>query len=79
MEKERTKFLSRVRCTDTCWIWKLSTDLQGYGVVMYENKTTRAMKVSWYLFRNEPIQKLVLTCKNPKCVNPDHINNIAQE
>ena len=59
-----------------CWVWtgNLVGSL-GYGGLRVGNKTPRAHRVSWELFRGPiPAGMHVLhKCDVPSCVNPDHL------
>lgn len=75
-------FMKRVRRrSDTgCWEWTLSLNNHGYGIVSVgDGKQRYAHRVA-YVAANGPIPKgleLDHLCRNPKCVNPDHLEAVT--
>lgn len=71
------RFWSRVRQTDTCWLWTGSTNRHGYGYVGVPGyrRPILAHRVAWELTNGLiPRGLLVLhRCDNPPCVRPDHL------
>jgi hypothetical protein len=76
------RFWSKVRKTDTCWLWTAQLNNKGYGRFFYYPKTTRrgsyglyAHRVSWNLAHGDiPAKMRVLhKCDTPACVRPDHL------
>lgn len=69
------RFWSHVNKTETCWIWTLSKDSDGYGHVGVNGKLRGAHKVSWeFAFGPIPDGLDVLhKCNNRPCVRPDHL------
>jgi hypothetical protein len=58
-----------------CWIWKLSTNEKGYGLVKIKRKLYKTHRLSWLIYRGEIPQGLCVlhTCDTPSCVNPNHL------
>ena len=71
------RFLSRVsmNAETGCWIWTGSLFHTGYGKFSLHNKTLRAHRVSYTLFKGDiPDGVLVLhTCDVRACVSPAHL------
>jgi hypothetical protein len=72
-------FWSRVKKTDTCWLWTGKSTKAGYGQLSRRisgvSTTYLAHRLSWEL-HNGPIPEGLLAlhkCDNPPCVNPDHL------
>ena len=68
------RFWSKVRKTDTCWLWTACM-IRGYGQVAWNGKPRRAPRVSWEI-HNGPVPAGLLVlhrCDTPACVNPAHL------
>lgn len=68
-----------------CWLWTGAKRDYGYGnFSILENgkfRCVRAYRVAWELTGHElPVKPYVLDhiCKNPPCVNPDHLRVVTQ-
>lgn len=69
-------FWTKVRKTETCWIWMGTLDKDGYGNYYTGNRPHRAPRISYALAHpnQEIVGKVVRhTCDNPACVNPAHL------
>lgn len=64
---------------DLCWNWKASKTKQGYGKLIYKNKTTiknlLAHRISYTIHHNEIPKHLIIChkCNNKLCCNPNHL------
>ena len=66
-----------------CWIWKSVTDKLGYGKFHIGGRRGRhygAYRVAYQLLRGQIPNGMVLDhlCRNPSCVNPDHLEVVTQ-
>ncbi len=63
-----------------CWLWTAPVDQHGYGKFWLNNKSKRAHRVSWELYRGTIPSGagyhgtcVLHKCDTPPCVNPDHL------
>lgn len=68
--------MSKVRKTDSCWLWTGAKSSTGYGNMMVKGKTKKPHRVAYELFIGKiPDDLFVMhSCDTPLCVNPDHLS-----
>lgn len=63
-----------------CWEWTACKSKQGYGKVGLAGKCFKAHRVAYHLLIGLPTHLVCdHLCRNPSCVNPDHIEVVANE
>lgn len=85
----KTRFISKIdfHSSDTgCWIWKGSFggfdahEKHAYGRFWFMEKNVMAHRFSYEFIGGKEIQKgnvIDHLCKNPRCVNPNHLESIT--
>ena len=77
--------LAKVNIVDGCWVWP-TTSKTGYASLYMgggrSNQITKdAHRVSYEIAKGSIPNKKVLDhlCRNPSCVNPDHLEVVTNE
>jgi hypothetical protein len=79
MEKDITRFLSKVNKTETCWLWTAGktggTRVDPYGYFWFNGSMVRAHRFSWLIHNGDfdQNQYVLHKCDIPACVNPEHL------
>lgn len=73
------RFIDKIQFTDTCWLWKASTNEKGYGQFRLDGVLWIAHRLSAYWFNMCFNFGLTVEheCRNVKCVNPDHLIQVT--
>ena len=62
-----------------CWEWNAFKHPQGYGRIWISGKLWLAHRASYVVFRNPDIKGVLdHLCRNPSCVNPEHLEDVSQ-
>lgn len=67
-----------------CWLWTAFLNPAGYGQIGVGGRAGRPMlahRVAWEMHRAPIPEGLVIDhlCRNPACINPDHLQPVAQK
>ena len=67
--------------SDGCWEWLGCKDGDGYGMFRFEGYMRRAHRWGYELLVSKVPEGLVLDhlCRNPSCVNPDHLEPVTNQ
>lgn len=76
---EAERFWSKVDKTDTCWLWTAAL-VKGYGRFTSDVRQMGAHRWSYEALVGPIPEGLTLDhlCRNPRCVNPDHLEPVTQ-
>jgi hypothetical protein len=77
------RFWRYVQQGDGCWIWAGSKDSKGYGQISSGGRQGRrvlAHRLSYTIAKGQIPEGLDLDhlCRNPACVNPDHLEPVTR-
>lgn len=77
-ERILKRFVSRIYFTNTCWIWRGTLYPDGYGSFTIGSNKYRAHRLSYWWFNRKPIINVLdHLCRERKCVNPDHLEDVT--
>lgn len=73
------RFWSKVRKTETCWLWTAFTDGDGYGTFRLNRRSYRAHRLAYEDAKGQIPEGLVIDhlCRVRNCVNPDHLEAVT--
>lgn len=74
------RFWSRVQKTDECWIWTAGATAEGYGEIRVDGVERYAHRLSYEWAKGSIPKGLTIDhlCRNPRCVNPDHLETVTR-
>lgn len=74
------RFWSKVKMTDTCWIWLAADNGLGYGMFRHEGRYHLAYRFAYERLVGPIPKGLVIDhlCRNPACVRPEHLEPVTQ-
>ena len=74
------RFEEKIDRSGDCWIWTGTALQSGYGVIHRDGKRLYAHRVSYETYVGPIPEGLVIDhlCRNPPCVNPDHLEAVRQ-
>jgi hypothetical protein len=69
-----------IKSESGCWVWIGARQKSGHGSVCINGTMYRAHRVLYTLHKGDIPEGLVLDhlCRNPSCVNPDHLEPVTQ-
>lgn len=79
-ETFKERFWAKVTKTETCWNWT-GAKVNGYGVVKRHTVQGQAHRYSYEMAKGPIPEGLFIDhiCRNPSCVNPDHLRPVTQK
>lgn len=74
-----SRLFAKLTSIDDCWVWDAATR-NGYGVFGYRGKMWGAHRVTYTEFVGEIPEGYDVDhlCRNPLCVNPDHLEAVTR-
>ena len=75
------QFWSRVDKSADCWLWNGAKDKLGYGGLAFQGRRILAHRLAYELTIGQipPGLELDHLCRNPSCVNPEHLEAVAHQ
>lgn len=75
------RFFANIEPTGFCWEWRAYRDASGYGRFMVDRSPRMAHRVCYEALVGPIPEGLQLDhlCRNPACVNPDHLEPVTPE
>lgn len=80
-EEALWRFWTKVKKTDTCWLWTAALSRLGYGHFRFRRKVREAHIFAYEAFVGAVPGGLELdhTCRNRACVNPEHLEPVTHQ
>lgn len=80
-QKDIDRFWDKVLFTTDCWEWQGWKIKTGYGQFKLNYKNLLTHRVSYILNKGDIKDGLYIDhlCKNPSCVNPDHLELVSHK
>jgi len=75
------RFMSKVKIVGSCWEWTAFLNSGGYGNFQWNNKNWLSHRFAYNFLVGELDPQLTIDhlCRNRKCVNPDHLEEVPQK
>lgn len=75
------KYVEFPQSSEGCWQWMGTKDQDGYGLFWLNGSRKRAHRVSYEWMKGLIPEELELDhlCKNPSCVNPNHLESVSHQ
>ncbi len=64
---------------DGCWEWTAWITDKGYGQFQYGGRMMGAHRFSYQLVKGEILHTIDHLCRNRRCVNPNHLEDVTQK
>ena len=80
-QQDKDRFWSKVKkLPNGCYEWIIGKDKDGYGRFKIQKGIYRAHRISYFLKHGKisTVLQLDHLCRNPSCVNPDHLEEVTQ-
>lgn len=71
---------ARIKKTKTCWIWTGGKTADGYGIIHYRGKRSRAHRIVYEILTGKTAPPSLVSdhlCRTPSCVNPEHLEFVT--
>ena len=75
-KKDKKRFWDKVEKTKDCWNWKACL-INGYGIFKLDRKNVSAHRLAYFLINKKIGDPLDHLCRNPRCVNPKHLEIVT--
>ena len=73
------RFWHKVEKTETCWLWRGTSDESGYGRFCWKSWAKGAHVVAYYLGHGVwPKHDVAHTCHQRSCVRPEHLKDLTR-